>query len=307
MATVRDSWGNPISAGAPYDASATRLSGTNLDPGGHVSVNHGRVVTGYNSTTTKEQLTGNYLNEHGRLGGTPADDGNAFPGELDKAVLTKIPIIPSDKAQPASRARARNDDWRVQISLPTNPGLFYHDQTNRIMGPLRETNGVIFPYIPRITIAHNANYETQALTHSNYPLHAYSSSQVSTITISGQFTAQTRQEADYVLAVIMFFRAATKMFWGNDEHAGQPPPILYLDGFGDNYFPHVPVVLKSFNNELPDDVDYIRTTDGTDRIASLSTMSISVEPIYSRSKVHNEFTLAAFARGTLIGGNGGFI
>lgn len=153
------------------------------------------------------------------------------------------------------------DDWRVRISLADKSDIFYKDplQLNTaLMYPLVETNGVIFPYTPSITIGHSANYNSQALTHSNYPAQFYTNSEVNDITISGEFTVQSPEEGQYLMAAVYFFRSATKMFFGQGTNVGNPPPIVFLDGYGSHYFPHVPCVITNFTHTLPNEVDYIK-------------------------------------------------
>jgi hypothetical protein len=125
------------------------------------------------------------------------------------------------------------------------------------MRPLIETNGVIFPYTPSITVTHAANYTSSPLTHSNYPMQFYNNSEVQDISITGDFTVQSIDEGKYLMAAIYFFRAATKMFFGTGNNVGNPPPMVFLDGYGDHYFPHVPCVIASFQHTLTPDVDYI--------------------------------------------------
>jgi len=120
---------------------------------------------------------------------------------------------------------------------------------------------VIFPYTPQISTAYKANYEQYDLVHSNYRGIFYKNSRVDDISIRGTFTAQDTQEANYLLAVIHFFRSATKMFYGQDPQRGTPPPICLLNGFGQYQFSDHPVVISSFSYNLPNDVDYIRTTN----------------------------------------------
>jgi hypothetical protein len=125
------------------------------------------------------------------------------------------------------------------------------------MYPLVETNGVIWPYTPQISITHNANYATAQLTHSNYPAHFYNYSEVADIQISGEFTVQTPEDGQYLMAAVYFFRSATKMFFGSGANVGNPPPIVFLDGYGSHYFPHVPCVITAFNHVLPNEADYL--------------------------------------------------
>jgi hypothetical protein len=219
-------------------------------------------------------------------------------------------------------------DWRVRLSVAPNATYLYKDPTNLLMNQLDTTNGCVWPYTPNITMSYSAEYAKNSPTHSNYPIHTYKNSEVSTIGITGDFTAQTPTEAKYLLACMMFLRASTKMFWGSDAEAGQPPPVLYLNGYGSHFLPNVPVVVTNYTANLPDDTDYIeafiedsRTQDTENkietnklgklmsRIPATVTMSVSLEPVYSRLKIANEFSFHSFARGDLISrnGSGGFI
>lgn len=201
-----------------------------------------------------------------------------------------------------------DDDWRVRISLPPKSSAFYRGQNPAVLTPLLASgiDGVVFPYTPQISVTHTARYNEQALTHSNYKSYFYEGSDVSSIQITGDFTAQNQQEAAYVLATIMFFRACTKMFFGNDAQAGTPPVIVFLDGYGRYYFPHVSCVVTSFQHTMPGDVDYIpvyaaAAAGNPQRIPTQSQLSVTLQPVYSRSKVHNGFNLDQYSRGLATG------
>lgn len=155
-------------------------------------------------------------------------------------------------------------DWRVRVSLAASAGYFYKSQTpadRGIMAPLFGSdtqNGVIFPYTPTVSVTHTANYSQQKFTHSNYPGYFYENSEVGAITIQGDFTVQNVIEGQYLMAAITFFRSATKMWFGQSKgQEGFPPPMVFLDGYGANYLPHVPCVITSFQHTMPADVDYI--------------------------------------------------
>ena len=121
------------------------------------------------------------------------------------------------------------------------------------------TNGVIFPYTPKIDISYKTNYTPYDVTHSNFRGYYYQNSQVGDIGITAHFTAQNTYEANYLLAVIHFFRSAGKMFYGRDAQRGTPPPLLFLTGLGEYQFNKHPCLLSSFSYSLPEDIDYIRT------------------------------------------------
>lgn len=221
------------------------------------------------------------------------------------------------------------DDWRVRISMarPT-ADLFYNRADSVILRPLAETSGVIFPYTPTLTVTHNARYGSTSLTHSNYSSYSYEGSEVAAISISGEFTVQNIKEGLYLMAVIHFFRTVTKMFFGADQNAGSPPPLVFLDGFGAAYLPHVPCVVTAFSHTMPGEVDYVaipvgapmsgtvigsptQNVGGPVRLPTSSTVNITLQPVYSKQNISRNFTLDRFSRGALIqNGNspiGGFL
>lgn len=216
----------------------------------------------------------------------------------------------------ATTARAR--DWRVSISL-ADPKLFGLDQAGgAIQSPLAGTGGVIFPYIPQISVQYNARYTNQQLTHSNYNNYFYEGSDVQAITITGDFTVQNIAEGQYLLAAIYFFRSSTKMFFGGATNTGNPPPLVKLNGYGQHYFPDVSCVVTQFSHTMGPDVDYLEipvpsSTQGPSsktvpssagtgkvRLPTVSQISVVVQPIFSRKNMHDNFDLGKFARGELI-------
>ena len=202
-----------------------------------------------------------------------------------------------------------DSDWRVRIGVSPSSGIFYTGGDSGIMNPLSATGGVIFPYTPSITTSYTAGYSSQKTTHSNYPAFFYENSEVSAIQLAGDFTVQSIEEGQYLLASIYFFRASTKMFFGGGSHPGNPPPILYLDGYGTHYFPHVPCLLTSFQHTMSPDVDYMEIPGlggAKTRVPTVSQIQLGLQPVYSRV-AQSKFDLDAFARGELIKGNGGFM
>jgi hypothetical protein len=190
------------------------------------------------------------------------DPKNARPGSKlpggEAGSPAKNPSVSFKQGTGAQNANM-DDDWRVRISLSEKTNFFYNAPTgeNALLMPLKKTNGVIFPYTPSITVTHAAQYSSTSLTHSNYAQQFYNNSEVSDITIQGEFTVQNVEEGQYLMAAIYFFRSATKMFFGQGDNVGSPPPIVFLDGYGSHYFPHVPCVLSNFSHTLQADVDYM--------------------------------------------------
>ena len=213
-------------------------------------------------------------------------------------------------------------DWRVRVSMqPALASVFYNNQNNLIMYPLSQTKGLVFPYTPSITIGHAARYGTSQLTHSNYTSYFYEGSEVNSIRIQADFTVQNIDEGQYLMAGIHFMRATTKMFYGESQLAGTPPPMVFLNGYGPAYLPNVPCVVQSFEHTMPADVDYIDIPVATmvsssagsaipassgvlTRLPTMSSMSITLQPVYSRTNVYDNFTLEKYAQGLLMQGAG---
>jgi len=191
----------------------------------------------------------------------PATRGIAGPATPPNSTVS-ADATKQKTAASSTGAFKPNPDWRVRLSLaPSANYLYMAAVAPDILLPLQGTNGVIFPYTPAITMAYKANYDAAELTHSNYKMFFYKSSAVDDISLTADFTAQDTTEANYLLAVIHFFRSVTKMFYGKDTQpkAGTPPPLCYLSGLGAFQFDNHPVAVTNFQYNLPNDVDYIRT------------------------------------------------
>lgn len=192
-------------------------------------------------------------------------------------------------------------DWRVRLSLPPDFG------ESQLLSPLVETNGLVFPYTPSITLQHNANYNPIKPTHSNYPFYGYQNSSIDSITITGDFIVETSTEALYWIGAIHYLRSVTKMAYGITPNIGSPPPIVRLNGYGDYVFKNVPVVVQSFSVDLQPDIDYIYCqglgTKGS-YVPTRSSVYVGLVPMYSRRTVQ-QFSLQDFVNGAYI--NRGFI
>ena len=199
--------------------------------------------------------------------------GSTFTGALFDTQASDSAVAAALREQARQQQTIRNQrqnkaqagDWRVRLRLAPRSTYLYNDpDCGPVLWPLQNTDGVIFPYTPSIDFAYKANYNAYDLTHSNYKGYFYQNSAVDQINVRAQFTAQDTTEANYLLAVIHFFRSATKMFYGQDSQRGSPPPLCYLSGYGDYQFSEHPVVISQFNYNLPADVNYIRAQTTTD-------------------------------------------
>jgi len=257
--------GNVYRDGALYRAAEVQTEGeiTTDSLGNSYKTIYGEAVlyraaevtdTGEDEYTT-DSLGNSYKN--GTLYRAAEVDEDAVAGAEKSATLTK--------AQQQNTLQQRykqpgNQDWRVRLVLAEGANYLYKDTANQLLKPLMNANGVIFPYTPSIAVNYTANYDKTELTHSNYRGYFYKGSAVGDVTITATFTAQDTAEAQYLLAVIHFFRSVTKMFYGQDAQRGAPPPLLYLVGLGEFQFNGHPCVVSNFQYTLPTDVDYIRAS-----------------------------------------------
>lgn len=229
--------------------------------------------------------------------------------------------IPTQQVQTAARFSTPGEqDWRVKLSMPSDPTY----SSSPLLQPLVTTGGLVFPYTPTMIISHSANYSAVHPVHTNYPFYAYENSQVDQLVITGSFIVQNSLEAQYWVAVMHYLRSITKMYYGQSEPQGAPPPVVKLNGYGDYVFNNVPVIVTNFTIDMPQDVDYIATELGTQNgtqsfatdfeprgnsvsyAPSESQITIQVQPIYSRAQTER-FSLNSFINGDYVSNGSGYI
>jgi len=192
-----------------------------------------------------------------------------------------------------------------------------------LLFPLYSTGGVLFPYTPTIVTGSVTEYDNTPFTHSNYGYNAYVRSYPKTIQITAEFTAQTNDEALYLLAVLHFFRSVTKSYFGITpyEKAGTPPPTLLFNYLGEYQFNNVPVVIKNFDYTLPGNINYVAVNTarsslytptlgvqleganygGYSYVPTNLTVTLELDTQYIPINLRNEFNLDKFRSGELVG------
>jgi hypothetical protein len=194
---------------------------------------------------------------------------------------------------------------------------------SNILFPLYQTGGVLFPYTPTVVSGAVVEYDQTPFTHTIYGYNAYRRSYPKTINVTGEFTAQSNDEALYMLAVIHFFRSVTKSYFGVTPYnrAGVPPPTLLFNYLGEYQFNNVPVIVKTFDYTYPANVDYVPvdTSDASRYFANIGvslsrgnrdgiswvpthlTVAVELDTQYVPITLRNEFNLDEFRRGGLMG------
>lgn len=225
---------------------------------------------------------------------------------------------------PQQDFRARLQPRSFDRSAPANDVLGENLPTN-ILFPLWATRGVLFPYTPSVATGNTVEYDPSSFIHSNYGYNAYVRSYPKPISMTADFTAQTTDEAMYLLSVLHFFRSITKMYFGLNPYnkAGTPPPTLIFNYLGEFQFNNVPVVVKSFDFTYESTVDYVPintsnfggrgatvqlpagSSAGWSYVPTRLTVSLEMDTQYVPIKIRNEFNLDEFRSGKLV--NKGFI
>lgn len=231
-------------------------------------------------------------------------EGTIFPDGNDLLMNNK-----KDK-----QVALKKEDRRVRLKTKSVEAWNTIFGDSEIVAPLHpvngKTNGLIFPYTPMINFSYNAMWSPSQMVHTNYQVESYSGSEVTSITVSGDFTAQTAEEARYTVAAIHFLRTVTKMFYGQKEGnlAGTPPPSLLFSGHGSLMFNEIPVIVKSLVHDLTPDTDYVEVVYRTGNIWIPTNLRIivtlGIQP--NLIKVRKDFSLKEYASGSLIN-KGGYI
>ncbi len=259
--------------------------------------NLGADISGVINKLTGGNLAGGLLKAASSISGAAGMLNNIL--SLKRGInIPKGAQVFMPQGQAIQLSAGSKDDWRVRITCQWD--IF----NSPLFAVLQQTGGVVWPYMPNITVSTKAEYSTIPITHANYSQYSYKNSVVDDISISGEFSCETKADAAYWIAATTFFKTATKMFFGQGDKAGNPPIICNLTGYGSHVFDKVPVIVKSFSVDFKDDVNYIQCDPFNDQkytwVPILSTITVVVAPVYSRQGLR-KFSLQDYAKGKMSG------
>ena len=168
---------------------------------------------------------------------------------------------------------------------------------------------MVWQYTPQIFVSAGVDYEAFLMQGMNYSLYAYQNSRPPELPIAAEFTANTIDEAKYLLAVIHFLKVITKSYSGDaavaQGRAGTPPPVLIFEYLGDYGFNKVPVIVKDYSIQYGEDVDYVpvhhKVGSGKDTITYVPTaalISVNLSPSYTAKKLRKRFDITGLTTGT---------
>ena len=204
-------------------------------------------------------------------------------------------------------------DWRASLTW-NNSGTYKTSSPIFKKLPLKnEDPTVVWPFTPLVSINYTANYDPIQTQQTNIATPAYTHSNVSDISVSGEFVANTLGDANYLYACIHFLKSATRSFNAQDkvEEGGNPPIVLHFNYLGSGGFNNMPVVITAFNMSYPKEVDYVACSiEGINSMVPAEcTISVTMMPTYSRSRLAgngsgkaNSYSTTKFINGELITG-----
>lgn len=233
--------------------------------------------------------------------------------KLNKQLDSFVKDIPISGEQ---RGITNNVDWRARLR-PKNGGkdIFWKGMGGSgaeeptgdyLLKPLHDSNGLIWQYTPTMLLNGRAAYNLTDFHGQNYPTVTYKNSTPPMLIVTADFTANTIDEARYMLGIFHFVRVATKSFFGDSavENGmyGTPPPVMLFEYMGDHGFNKVPVVVTDYSISLDSEVDYVPVYTNVAKgevtyVPTKTNISITLQPSYTPHKLRKQFDLNAFSTG----------
>jgi hypothetical protein len=209
---------------------------------------------------------------------SPKGSGNPAGGDWGAMAQANAAARPAD-FQNNSDAQGRRVRLRPKPAAAVGVNSIYGG--SGLLQPIRNTNGLVWPYQPVITYEQSVDYAAIDMVHVNQEIFAYTKTPALKLTVAGQFSVQNQQEGIYALSAIHFMRVVTKMYFGTGPNLGTPPPVLLFDAYGQYMFNQLPVIVTSYSIELPADIDYV-PVDLSNLITYSNAQSQTNMPGYSK-------------------------
>ena len=216
----------------------------------------------------------------------PGVPPGAMPARRDSTSLDQVVVVGRFGDQNILK---HTTEQRVRIKVPPKYLVKYTKGSSaEELSDDSGFGGVVFPYTPTISYGVKADWSEIKPLHSNFNIPFYQRSSVGEISITGQFTVENGKDAAVYLSTVHLLRALTKMRFGGatdgDPDSGAPPPICRLFAFGPNMLNNVPIAITGVRIELPNNCDYF-SLNGTNSVPTISTLSITCIPVYSRKEM----------------------
>jgi hypothetical protein len=235
----------------------------------------------------------------------------------------------ADNQQTSAPAGNQQDAQGRRVRLRPKPAAIAQViGSSPLLAPLKSTNGMVWPYTPTINYQQETDYQQVDMVHTNQEFYAYKKTPATKLTCEGEFSVQNQTEGLYALACINYLRTVTKMYFGQGQNLGTPPPVLLFDAYGPYMFNALPVIVTSFSANMPKEVDYVpinmnnlgkfivqslpepvrgrqtlSSQEGYVWLPAVFNISVSMTVQNTPSKLR-QFNLNEFRNGTLLKGGG---
>ena len=219
-----------------------------------------------------------------------------------QSLARTMPVLGETEAD-----ESKTRDVMVTLRALTN---FPADEatTDTDMGGVDVLPTVTFFVSPTISESRSADYDPVSLLLHPGQVLKYKSSSNRSWTISGKFISRSSGEAQLNLDSLNRLRAWVMPFTGEGTATnsktktwlGAPPPIIILSAYGKRKVGPVPVVIKRYSWEFPNEVDYIQTSRDKVPFPTVISVTVEVEEAYSPAE-YSGFDWIKYREGNLDG------
>lgn len=184
---------------------------------------------------------------------------------------------------------------QFKVTLTAMPGLGDGNDT------------IVFDVMPSISEDHRASYDSVNLIHHPGAILKYKGTEGRGWSVVADLVSRTVQEADKNLKYMNTIRGWMMPFYGvgtadnpaTSSKLGAPPPVLILSAYGPKMIGPVTCVLEGFSWTFENEMDYIRTSDGTPFPVHLKAQ-LSLKETWTPSQF-TSFDLMSYRAGNMQG------
>jgi hypothetical protein len=212
----------------------------------------------------------------------------------------------TDLAQVQVQEEVEGDPNATTDQLLSPDGLTTPDYKGFLQSKVNPGDMVVFNVTPVVDESRQAAYDPLQPVHHPGAIQIYKTTGPRSLTVSGKFIARTMAEADETLRNLEIIRSWVMPYYGlgtangdSKERLGAPPDILEFSIYGSRTFDKIPVILKSYQWSLPDNIDYVPDYKGNP-CPTILEVHLSLEEAYTPEQFTN-FSIDAYKAGDMAG------
>ncbi len=219
--------------------------------------------------------------------------------QYEHKVMLKVKTNAADVARSGFYSISASDSGSVYsqqaaATTQSNPSLLNDDPED---SDFDEKKSVVFHATPQIQETGSASWNEIDSGRAPASILTYAGSPSRNFNISAKFISRTQKEANLTLRYVNLLRSWRLPYMTEAADRIQAEPeVLNLFGYG-HMFRAIPVIMRSLNIDLNDDVDYIKASNGTD-VPIIWPVSMTLQEIHTISDF-DKFNLDEFKKGIL--------